>query len=164
MPFKNNEGPFALILVPSRELARQIYDNIEYFCKYISDGGFPLLKNHLCIGGVPLREQIESVRKGCHILIATPGRLIDLINKNIVDLSICRMLCIDEADRLFDVGFDHELKTILDCFKFQRQTMVFSSTIPLKINEIIDQVLVKPIIITIEKGSTNSLNIIQVIN
>ncbi|KAF0989917.1 hypothetical protein HZS_7334, partial [Henneguya salminicola] len=144
MPIQKNEGPFALILVPSRELARQIYDNIQYFCKCFSDSGFPVLKNHLCIGGVAVREQIEVVKKGCHILIATPGRLIDLLNKNIINLSVCRFLCIDEADRMFDMGFHSELTTIFQSFEFQRQTLLFSSTIPNKITDIADSFLVKP--------------------
>ena len=111
------EGPFAVILVPSRELAIQIFEVLNYYISFILKFGYPLINSVICIGGVDIRNQIEDIQNGVHIVIATPGRLSDLLEKKKIDVKMCKFLVLDEADRLFDMGFDDEIKKVLDKFK-----------------------------------------------
>ena len=90
LPFMRNEGPYGLIVCPSRELAKQIHENVEYFSHQLYKDGMPLIKSCLAIGGVPSNEAMEVIRKGVHIMIATPGRLMDMLNKKMVNLNMCR--------------------------------------------------------------------------
>lgn len=133
MPFIRNEGPYGLIICPSRELAKQTYEIIQYFCKYLREGGLPEVRACLAIGGVPVSESIEIIQKGAHIMVATPGRLMDMLDKKMVTLRVCRYLCMDEADRMIDMGFEEDVRTIFSYFKGQRQTLLFSATMPKKI-------------------------------
>ena len=91
LPFVRNEGPYGLIVCPSRELAKQIHENVEYFAKHIhKEDGMPLIRSCLAIGGVPSSEALDVIRKGVHIIVATPGRLMDMLNKKMVNLDVCR--------------------------------------------------------------------------
>ena len=83
--------------------------------------GLPEIRSCLAIGGVPTSEAMDVIRKGVHILVATPGRLMDMLNKKIVKLDICRYLCLDEADRMIDMGFEEDVRTIFSYFSAQRQ-------------------------------------------
>ncbi|CAI5454806.1 unnamed protein product [Caenorhabditis angaria] len=132
LPFNRNEGPFGLIIVPSRELARQIYDLVIEIFEFLHKGGLPLMRAGLCIGGVPFGEQAKDFRQGLHICVATSGRLSDLLTKKIINLEVCRYLVLDEADRMLDMGFEDEIKSIIYFFKAQRQTLLFSATMPKK--------------------------------
>lgn len=133
MPFIRNEGPYGLIICPSRELAKQTYEIIQYFCRYVQEGGLPEIRSCLAIGGVPVTESLEVIQKGVHIMVATPGRLMDMLDKKMVSLRVCRYLCMDEADRMIDMGFEEDVRTIFSYFKGQRQTLLFSATMPKKI-------------------------------
>lgn len=118
LPFMSNEGPYGLIVVPSRELAKQIQENIEYFTERLHErGGFPRIRSCLTIGGIPSSEAMDTIRKGVHIVVATPGRLMDMLNKKIIGLDVCRYLCLDEADRMIDMGFEEDVRTIFSYFK-----------------------------------------------
>ncbi|OTF73129.1 ATP-dependent RNA helicase abstrakt-like protein, partial [Euroglyphus maynei] len=130
LPFQRNEGPYGLIIVPSRELARQIFEIIEFYCKNIVqyDRKMPQLRTCLCIGGLSIKEQLETINRGVHIMVATPGRLIDMLEKKMVNLNVCRYLCMDEADRMIDMGFEEDIRTIFSYFNGQRQTLLFSAT------------------------------------
>jgi ATP-dependent RNA helicase DDX41 len=97
LPVGRNEGPFSLILCPSRELARQTFDVIDFFAKVLEKSEFPRIKTVLCIGGVD--NQARDIQDGCHIIVATPGRLLDLLNRHKANLDLCRLLVLDEADR-----------------------------------------------------------------
>ena len=91
LPFTRNEGPYGLIVCPSRELAKQIHENVEYFAKYLyKEDGMPLIRSCLAIGGVPASEALDIIRKGVHVVVATPGRLMDMLNKKMVNLDVCR--------------------------------------------------------------------------
>ena len=91
LPFIANEGPYGLIVCPSRELAKQIQENIDYFAQHLHiEGNMPLLRSCLAIGGSPPREASDVIRNGVHIMVATPGRLMDMLNKKMVNLNICR--------------------------------------------------------------------------
>ncbi|KAJ8960023.1 hypothetical protein NQ318_009460 [Aromia moschata] len=116
LPFIKNEGPYGLIICPSRELAKQTYDIIQHFCNSLKKFDMPEIKSCLCIGGVPVTEAIEIIQKGVHIMVATPGRLMDMLEKKIVKLSVCRYLCMDEADRMIDLGFEEDVRTIFSYF------------------------------------------------
>lgn len=99
MPFIPNEGPYGLIICPSRELAKQTHDIIKYHCGHLQQAGFPEIRCALAIGGTPVNETMAVVSHGIHILVATPGRLMDMLDKKMIKLDICRYLCMDEADR-----------------------------------------------------------------
>lgn len=93
----------------------------------------PEIRSCLAIGGVPVNESMETIQKGVHIMVATPGRLMDMLDKKKVNLNVCRYLCMDEADRMIDMGFEEDVRTIFSFFKGQRQTLLFSATMPKKI-------------------------------
>ncbi|KAK6058280.1 DEAD/DEAH box helicase [Cooperia oncophora] len=162
MPFERGEGPYALVIVPSRELARQIYDVIvDLFQAIERDSSLPKLKAGLCIGGVPVREQAQVFKDGVHVCVATPGRLSDMLTKKIFNLEVCRYLVLDEADRMLDMGFEDELKSIFAFFKAQRQTLLFSATMPKKIQNFAKSALVRPVVVNVGRAGAASLNVLQ---
>ncbi|CAB4039999.1 probable ATP-dependent RNA helicase DDX41, partial [Paramuricea clavata] len=162
LPFGRDEGPYGLIVVPSRELAKQTCDVIQNFTRALEADGFPSIRTVLCIGGSSMKDQSEKIRRGVHIIVATPGRLMDLLDKKIVNLDICRYLCLDEADRMIDMGFEEDVRTIFSYFKCQRQTLLFSATMPKKIQNFAKSALVKPITINVGRAGAASLDVIQV--
>lgn len=99
LPFIPNEGPYGLIICPSRELAKQTHDIIKYYSGHLQQAGFPEIRCGLAIGGTPVNETMAVVNNGIHILVATPGRLMDMLDKKMIKLDVCRYLCMDEADR-----------------------------------------------------------------
>ncbi|KAH9324674.1 hypothetical protein KI387_004852, partial [Taxus chinensis] len=145
MPIIAGEGPFGLVVCPSRELARQTFEVVEEFVGVLSERGYPELRPMLCIGGIDMRSQLEVVKKGVHIVIATPGRLKDMLAKKKMNLDNCRYLTLDEADRLVDLGFEDDIREVFDHFKAQRQTLLFSATMPKKIQNFARSALVKPV-------------------
>ncbi|VDD91150.1 unnamed protein product [Enterobius vermicularis] len=162
LPFRHGEGPYGLIIVPSRELAKQIHDVIERIFNDIADNSrLPRLQVGLCIGGLPIGEQARKFERGVHVCVATPGRLSDLLSKKIFNLQICRYLVLDEADRMLDMGFEEELRTIFSFFKDQRQTLLFSATMPRKIQKFARSALVRAIIVNVGRAGAASLNVIQ---
>jgi ATP-dependent RNA helicase DDX41 len=158
---KKKEGPFAVIILPSRELAIQIHETINVFIKYLLREGYPLIRSLLCIGGVDIKYQIEDIQKGAHIIIGTPGRLSDLLDKKKFDTKNCKLLIFDEADRLLDSGFDEEIRKIMEKMKNVRQKLIFSSTMPKKIQELTKQSLNKPVSINICRAGSANLNVAQ---
>ncbi|MCF8485469.1 MAG: DEAD/DEAH box helicase [Rhodobacteraceae bacterium] len=129
----------ALILAPTRELALQIKDNLEVFTK-----GTPV-KVTMVVGGASLFRQAQSLAKGTDVLVATPGRLIDLLERGDVSLEKCGYLVLDEADHMLDMGFIHSLRKIAKHIPLKRQTMLFSATMPKDISEIADTYLRDPV-------------------
>ncbi len=112
----------ALILTPTRELAAQIGENVEMYSKYLP------YKSTVIFGGVNINRQINVLKNGIDILIATPGRLLDLASQRVVDLSKVEILVLDEADRMLDMGFIHDIKKVVRLVPKQRQTLLFSAT------------------------------------
>lgn len=161
MPFINDEGPYGLIICPSRELAKQSCEIISYYCEVLSRSGLPKLRSCLCIGGTNIREQIDVIRRGVHIMIATPGRLMDMLDKKIVNLEVCRYLVLDEADRMIDMGFEEDVRTIFSFFKGQRQTLLFSATMPKKIQNFARSALVKPVTVNVGRAGAANENVSQ---
>jgi ATP-dependent RNA helicase RhlE len=127
-----------LILTPTRELAIQIG---ESFAAY---GKFAGLKHTVVFGGVSQHAQTEALRAGIDILIATPGRLIDLMNQGFVDLKHIQIFVLDEADRMLDMGFIHDVKRIISKIPAKRQTLFFSATMPAEIVKLSSSILTKP--------------------
>lgn len=94
----------------------------------------------------------ENLSSGVHIIVATPGRLMDMLDKKLVFLDVCRFLCLDEADRMIDLGFEEDVRNIISHFKAQRQTLLFSATMPKKIQNFAKSALVKPITINVGRA------------
>ena len=138
----NPPGPrniHALILAPTRELSTQIKDNLESFTKGTH------LKVLMVVGGQSLNRQSEALKRGADVLVATPGRLIDLIERGDVSLEKCAYLVLDEADHMLDMGFIHSLRRIAKHIPQRRQTLLFSATMPKDIEEVADTYLRDPV-------------------
>ncbi|XP_041983879.1 ATP-dependent RNA helicase abstrakt [Aricia agestis] len=161
MPFIRNEGPYGLIICPSRELAKQTHDILQHFIKQLKISGSPEIRSCLAIGGVAVSECMEVVQRGVHIMVATPGRLMDMLDKKMVRLNVCRYLCMDEADRMIDMGFEEDVRTIFSYFAGQRQTLLFSATMPRKIQNFARSALVKPVTVNVGRAGAASLNVRQ---
>ncbi|KAI8998433.1 putative DEAD-box ATP-dependent RNA helicase 35 [Gaertneriomyces semiglobifer] len=162
LPMIKGEGPVSLILCPSRELARQTYEVTKEICEALHrEDGFPLLRILLCMGGINLADQGAAYREGPHIVIATPGRLQDLLSRKMLQLSNCKYLCMDEADRMIDLGFEEDVRNIMSYFTSQRQTLLFSATMPKKIQNFAQSALVKPCIVNVGRAGAANLDVIQ---
>lgn len=123
-PLNRGDGPIALVLAPTRELAVQIQEVARTF-------GNTVRVNSTCLyGGAPKSTQIRNLRAGCEIVVATPGRLLDLMNENIVTLQRCSFLVLDEADRMLDMGFEPQIRQILSQIRTDRQVLMWSATWP----------------------------------
>ncbi|CAM6123421.1 unnamed protein product [Calypogeia fissa] len=154
-------GPLSLVVCPSRELARQTFDVVEEFTAVLRSKGYPELRAMLCIGGIDMRSQLEVVKRGVHIVVATPGRLKDMLAKKKMNLDLCKYLTLDEADRLIDLGFEEDIREVFDHFKAQRQTLLFSATMPKKIQNFAKSALVKPVIVNVGRAGAANLDVIQ---
>lgn len=118
LPFVRSEGPVGVILCPSRELATQTYENILQWTEALSNSGnYPRLNVLLCMGGISMGEQSHVLSKGIHIVVATPGRLIDMLEKRKLNFDCCKFFCMDEADRMVDLGFEDDVRNIMSFFK-----------------------------------------------
>ncbi|MCO5572735.1 hypothetical protein L7F22_026494 [Adiantum nelumboides] len=161
-PFHGREGPYGMIVCPSRELARQTFDVVEEFVSVLkSKEGYPNLRSMLCIGGIDKRSQIELVKRGVHIVVATPGRLKDMLLMKQMNLDRCKYLTLDEADRLIDERFEDDIREVLQYFKAQRQTLLFSATMPNKIQNFANSALVKPVTVNVGRAGAANLDVTQ---
>lgn len=139
-----------LVLVPTRELAVQIEEAVQQYAKY-----FPRKFKSLAVyGGVSINTQMQAMRGGCDIVVATPGRLIDLFKRNAIDLRAVHTLVLDEADRMLDLGFADELDDILEELPEQRQNLLFSATFPQSVRALTDELLIDPVEISIKQEAT----------
>ncbi|HZG58395.1 DEAD/DEAH box helicase [Paenibacillus sp.] len=138
----------ALILSPTRELALQIADSVQAY------GQFLQLRSAAIVGGVSQRPQEQQIERGVDILIATPGRLIDLLNQKVVDLRHVQILVLDEADRMLDMGFINDVKKIIAAVPTKRQTLFFSATVPPEISKLATSLLVDPVKVEITPVSS----------
>jgi ATP-dependent RNA helicase RhlE len=135
---KGPAGIKALILTPTRELAIQIGESIAAYGKYLR------IRHTVIFGGVPQRSQTDALRAGVEILVATPGRLLDLMDQRFVKLQNLKVLVLDEADRMLDMGFIHDVKKVIAKVPTQRQTLFFSATMPPEIAKLADTILTNP--------------------
>jgi ATP-dependent RNA helicase DDX41 len=119
------------------------------------------MRTMLAIGGEDLKTQLEPVSKGVHMVVATPGRLFDHLSKRRISLDICRYMCLDEGDRMLDAGFDEDVKNIISFFKQQRQTLIFSATMPKSIEDFARDSLVRPVIVNVSRAGAANMDVIQ---
>ena len=147
--------PRSMILEPTRELAMQVADN---FAKY---GKYHPLSMALLIGGVQMGDQVKALEKGVDVLIATPGRLMDLFGRGKIMLNDCNLLVIDEADRMLDMGFIPDIEEICTKLPKQRQTLLFSATMPPPIQKLSQKFLNDPKRVEVARPATANINIEQ---
>jgi len=143
-----NKDLKALILAPTRELAIQIEEDIHTY------GSLTKVKSAVIFGGVSPIKQIHKLKTGPNIIVATPGRLLDLITKGYLNLELIDQLVIDEADRMLDMGMIHEVRKIISKLPEERQTMLFSATMPDEIKNLIADSLINPIDISVSPTSS----------
>ena len=138
----------ALILTPTRELALQIGESFEAYGKYLK------LRSTVIFGGVGQAPQVEALKKGVDILIACPGRLNDLIGQGFIDLSDLEIFVLDEADRMLDMGFVHDVKKVIAKLPGERQNLMFSATMPAEIEQLAAGILRKPAFVKVDPVSS----------
>ena len=147
--------PRSLILEPTRELAAQVAENFEKYGKNHD------LRMALLIGGVQMGDQVKALSDGVDVLIATPGRLMDLFERGKILLTGCELLVIDEADRMLDMGFIPDIETICSKLPSTRQTLLFSATMPPPIKKLADKFLSNPKYIEVARPASANINIAQ---
>ena len=138
----------ALILTPTRELALQIQESFEAYGKNLK------LRSAVIFGGVGQAPQVERLKKGVDILVATPGRLIDLYQQKLLDFGGLEILVLDEADRMLDMGFIHDVKKILQWLPREKQTLFFSATMPPEITDLVNSLLRDPVKVAVDPVSS----------
>ncbi|NJB69993.1 ATP-dependent RNA helicase RhlE [Saonia flava] len=131
----------ALVLTPTRELAAQIYDNVKEYSEFLD------IRSTVIFGGVNQRPQIATLRKGIDVLIATPGRLLDLHNQKALSLAKVEILVLDEADRMLDMGFIHDIKKVMAIMPRKRQNLLFSATFSKDIKKLAGDILNNPVLV-----------------
>ena len=145
----------ALILTPTRELAAQIYDNVLEYSKYLE------LRSTVIFGGVNQNPQVYKIRNGIDILIATPGRLLDLENQRLLSLRNVEILVLDEADRMLDMGFQRDINKIMNLLPINRQNLLFSATFSKEIKKLAKGILNNPVMVETSPQNTTVEAIIQ---
>lgn len=151
-------GIRALILSPTRELAAQIEENLRAYAKHLP------VKSTVIFGGVGMKPQIDRINKGIDVLVATPGRLLDLQQQGFIDLSNVEVLVLDEADRMLDMGFIHDVKKVLALLPEHKQSLLFSATFSDEIRELANGLLKNPQSIQVTPRNTTVQRISQVIH
>ncbi len=146
-----------LILTPTRELALQIHENFKTYSQFVQ------IKTAVVYGGVGIGPQIKAVSEGVHVLIATPGRLLDLISQSKLSIKQVNTFVLDEADRMLDMGFIHDIKKILVMIPKMRQTLFFSATMPPEIEKLSQSMLMKPIRVEVNPVSSTAEKVSQVV-
>ncbi|MBS3944858.1 MAG: DEAD/DEAH box helicase [Melioribacter sp.] len=143
-----------LILSPTRELCLQISDDLASFAKYM-----PEIKIAAVFGGASIDRQIQKIQKGVHIVSATPGRLVDLINRRIVNLNSLKTVILDEADEMLSMGFRDDLETILQTTPKQKNTLLFSATMPNEVASITKKYMIDPVELSVGKRNAGAENV-----
>ena len=160
-PVKNKfggNGIRALVLTPTRELAAQVEESVRVYGKFLD------LTSTVIFGGVGMNPQISKVKKGVDILVATPGRLLDLMQQGVLDLGQVQMLVLDEADRMLDMGFIHDVKKVLAVVPRDKQSLLFSATFSDEIRDLAATLLKNPQSVQVTPRNTTVQRITQVIH
>lgn len=147
--------PLALILAPTRELAVQINDSMRTYGKGLG------LRSAVVFGGASIRNQMKAMDKGVHILVATPGRLMDLFNQKYVKFDKVNTFILDEADRMLDMGFINDVKKIASMMPSSRQTVLFSATMPKQVASLAENLLDNPVRVSVAPESTTAERVEQ---
>ena len=145
----------ALVLSPTRELAAQIGDSFDVYGRHLK------LYTTVIFGGVGQQKQVQAVRRGVDILVATPGRLLDLMNQGVIRLNTIEIFVLDEADRMLDMGFIHDVRRVIGKLPKQRQTLLFSATMPPAIQSLADDMLIDPVHVAVTPQATTVESIRQ---
>ena len=151
-------GVRALILAPTRELALQIHDSLRTYGRNLK------LRYAVILGGVNQNKQVSAVRNGVDILVATPGRLLDLVDQKHVRLNMVSTLIIDEADRMFDMGFLRDVRRIVSLVPRKRQSLLFSATMPSDVAKLVSEVLVEPVRVDIAPKAVTADRVEQAVH
>ena len=149
--------PIALVLAPTRELAIQIDDSFGRYGKHMQ------VRRALVYGGVGQAKQVNAMSRGAHVLVATPGRLLDLMNQGHIDLRDVEIMVLDEADRMLDMGFLPDLKRIIAKVPKERQSLFFSATMPPNIRKLADEMLTSPVKVDVTPKETSVKKIDQAV-
>ncbi len=152
------KGIRALVLTPTRELAAQVEESVRSYAKYLD------ISSTVIFGGVGMKPQVDRVQKGVDILVATPGRLLDLQQQGLMDLSTVEVLVLDEADRMLDMGFIHDVKKVLALVPKDKQSLLFSATFSDEIRDLANGLLRNPQSIQVTPRNTTVQRITQVIH
>ena len=152
------KGIRALVLTPTRELAAQVEESVQTYGKYLE------LTSTVVFGGVGMNPQITKVKKGVDILVATPGRLLDLMQQGMLDLGQVQILVLDEADRMLDMGFIHDVKKVLAAVPKDKQSLLFSATFSDEIRDLAATLLKNPQSVQVTPRNTTVQRITQVIH
>ncbi|WP_423196146.1 MULTISPECIES: DEAD/DEAH box helicase [unclassified Cupriavidus] len=145
----------ALVLTPTRELAAQVEESVRNYGKYLR------LRSMVMFGGVGINPQIEALKRGVDIVVATPGRLLDHVSQRTIDLSQVELLVLDEADRMLDMGFIHDIRKILNILPAKRQNLLFSATFSDDIRALADRLLNNPASIEVARRNTTAETVAQ---
>ncbi len=154
-PARQRPNIRVLILTPTRELAIQIDEGFRDY------GAFLHLKHTVIFGGVNQSAQVAALKRGIDVLVATPGRLLDLMQQGFISLSDLQVFVLDEADRMLDMGFIHDVKKVIAKIPAKRQTLFFSATMPAPIQQLADTILVNPVYIEVTPAATTAETIEQ---
>ena len=154
---KSKKQVRTLIMTPTRELALQVHESVECYGRYLQ------ISSCVVFGGVGIHPQIAKLKNGVDIVVATPGRLLDLVSQNAIDLKKIEILVLDEADRMLDMGFIHDIKKILAIVPKIRQNLLFSATFSNDIKKLADKLLNSPILIEVAKQNQANTMVKQVI-
>lgn len=146
----------ALILTPTRELAAQVHDSVRTYGQHLP------LRSMVVFGGVSINPQMMKLRKGVDVLVATPGRLLDLVQQNAVSLRTVETLVLDEADRMLDMGFIHDIKKLIKLLPAKRQTLMFSATFSSEIRTLAKSLVNDPVEISVATANSTAERIEQI--
>ncbi|BCO31054.1 ATP-dependent RNA helicase RhlE [Thiohalobacter sp. COW1] len=152
---RKGRAPRALVLTPTRELAAQVGESVETYGAHLK------LRSAIIFGGVGINPQIEALKRGVDILVATPGRLLDHAGQGTVDLSAIEILVLDEADRMLDMGFIHDIRRVMKLLPQRRQNLLFSATYSNEIKRLADGLLHRPALIEVARRNTAAETVTQ---
>ncbi|UCC56728.1 MAG: DEAD/DEAH box helicase [Gammaproteobacteria bacterium] len=154
-PEKGRRAIRALVLTPTRELAAQVAESVDIYGRYLP------LRSTVVYGGVKINPQIQKLRNGVDILVATPGRLLDHVNQKTADLSKIELLVLDEADRMLDMGFIRDIRKVIALLPRKKQTLLFSATFPNEIKRLANELLNSPALVEVARHNPAAEGVTQ---
>ncbi|KAK6163867.1 hypothetical protein DH2020_000731 [Rehmannia glutinosa] len=157
-PVRRGDGPLALVLAPTRELAQQIEKEVKAFSRSLDS-----FKTAIVVGGTNISEQRSELRAGVNVVVATPGRFIDHLQQGNTSLSRISFVVLDEADRMLDMGFEPQIKEVMQNLPEKHQTLLFSATMPVEIEELAQEYLTNPVRVRVGKVSSPTANVSQIL-
>ncbi|CAA2966219.1 ATP-dependent RNA helicase DBP2-like isoform X1 [Olea europaea var. sylvestris] len=157
-PVRRGDGPLALVLAPTRELAQQIEKEVKAFSRSLDS-----FRTAIVVGGTNISEQRSELRAGVNIVVATPGRFIDHLQQGNSSLSRISFVVLDEADRMLDMGFELQIREVMRNLPEKHQTLLFSATMPVEIEELAQEYLTNPVRVKVGKVSSPTANVSQIL-